>query len=471
MPRRHFRLATADAVVERGFEEIRIELGIPTGFPPEVAREAQTVEPRLPQRELTEIPFVTIDPPGARDLDQALHLERRGDGYRVRYAIADLAAFVSPGGLLDGEARERGLTMYAPDGRIPLYPTPLSEGAASLLPDEDRPALVWDFELDESAEIEAVEVGRALVRSRAQLDYQGVQQQLDSGTAPTSLRLLAEVGRLRQIIEKDRGAVSLPIPEQHVVRDDGGWMLAYEAPFPVEGWNAQISLLTGMAAARLMIQAGVGVLRTLPPVRSSELSRLRRVAKALEVGWPEAVTYPELIASLDPGLPAHAALFSEATTLFRGAGYQALGNGAEPPGHSALATHYAHATAPLRRLVDRFVGETCIAVCSGQEVPDWVRDALPSLPPIMARADGLARAYEAACINLVEAVVLSHRVGEVFSGVIVEIDDDRPRGEVQLAHPAVHARIAGQDLDLGEQVLVRLVEASVAERRVLFEQA
>ncbi len=471
MPKRRLRFIAPDEVVTRGLAEIRDRLNIPEEFPEDVLSEARSVEPVMPAEDLTDIPFVTIDPPGARDLDQALHIETRNEGYRVWYAIADVAAFVPPGGLMDLEAKERGLTMYGPDRRSLLYPDLVSQGMASLLPDQERPAVVWALDLDEDGHLVETEVRRALVRSRAQLDYATVQHQLDSGSGPPSLRLLAEVGRLRQLLEIERGAVSLSIPDQVVTRVDGGWKLEFQSPLPVEGWNAQISLLTGMAAADLMIAEETGLLRTLPPARPEELKWIRRVAKALEVSWPKTVDYPELIRSLDARIPAHAALLAESTTLFSGAGYQVLAPGVEPYQHSALAIHYAHATAPLRRLVDRFVSEACLAVSGGEEVPDWVRQALPDLPAIMARADSISGNYEAACLNLVEAAVLSGREGESFTGVVVEVDRADPHGDIQLRNPAVHARIDDADLALGEEIEVELVEASVADRRVMFERA
>jgi exoribonuclease R len=471
VPKRSLRFTAPDAVVEQGLAEIRSQWDIPEGFPPDVVEEARAIEPALPDSDRTGIPFVTIDPPGARDLDQALHIERRGEGYTVRYAIADVGAFVPPNGAIDDEARNRGVTMYGPDRRTLLYPSVISEGHASLLPDEPRPALVWTLSLDAAGELGEIDVGRALVRSRDQLDYSTAQRQLDSDSAAESLQLLAEVGRLRQLIEEARGAVSLPIPDQEVVRHDDGWELVYRKPLPVEGWNAQISLLTGIAAARLMMSAKTGLLRTLPPARPEELKWLRRVAKALQVGWPESVDYADLIRSLDARIPAHAALLAESTTLFTGSGYQVLGPGVDPFEHSALATHYSHTTAPLRRLVDRFVGETCLAISDGHPVPDWVTGTLPSLPEIMARADSIAGSYEAACLDLVEAAVLSARLGETFEGVVVEVDSEGGHGDIQLRDPAVHARIEDGDLTLGEEIEVSLIEASVAERRVVFERA
>jgi len=471
VPKRRLRFVAPDEVVARGLAEIRERLNIPEDFPENVLSEARSVEPVMPADDLTEIPCVTIDPPGAKDLDQALHIEGRGEGYRVRYAIADVASFVSPGGPMDREAMERGLTMYGPDRQSLLYPDLVSEGMASLLPGEERPAVVWTLDLDSDGRLVETNVRRARVRSRQQLDYATVQRQLDSGSAPPSLRLLAEVGRLRQLIEIERGAVSLPIPDQVVTRVDGGWKLEFQSPLPVEGWNAQISLLTGMAAADLMIGEETGLLRTLPPARPEDLKWIRRVAKALEVSWPEGVKYPELIRSLDARIPTHAALLAESTTLFSGAGYQVLGPKVDPYQHSALATHYAHATAPLRRLVDRFVSETCLAISGGEEVPDWVTAALPDLPDIMARADSISGNYEAVCLNLVEAAVLSGREGGTFTGVVVEVDRDDPHGDIQLRDPAVHARIEDADLELGEEIEVKLVEASVADRRVRFERA
>lgn len=471
MPSRSLHLAVPDSVVERSLAEIRARRKIPEGFPSEVIAEARAIEPKLPENDLTDMPFVTIDPPHSRDLDQALHLERRGQGFRVSYAIADVTSFVSPEGALDTEARKRGLTLYGPDRRTPLYPSILSEGSASLLADEDRPAQVWTIDLDSDGEIVAADVRRAMVRSRHQLDYQTVQELLGSDTAPEPLRLLPEIGRLREFIEQERGAVSLPIPDQEVVRTDGSWDLVYRDPLPVEGWNAQISLLTGMTAAKMMVEAGIGVLRTLPPARPRDLKRLRRVARALEISWPDSLSYGDFIRSLDARLPQHAAMLAEATSLFFGAGYQVLQIGEEPHQHSALATLYAHCTAPLRRLVDRFTGEICLSVSAGEDVPGWVVESLPSLPDIMTRADSIAGGYEAECVNLIEAALLSHRVGDNFTGVVVEVDHDRPRGDVQIRDPAVHARIESDRLELGQEIQIRLVKASVPDRQVVFEKA
>jgi exoribonuclease R len=475
VPLRVLRVPTGGgAELRAGLDGVRQDLEVPAAFPDSVLAEAEqaAAEPRLTDEDLTGIPFLTLDPPGSRDLDQAMHLERRDHGYRVRYAIADVAAFVRPGGALDAEANRRGQTLYLPDRRAPLHPPSLSEDAASLLPGQVRPALVWTLDLDPDGEGTSVEVRRALVRSREQLDYAGVQQALDAGADDERLVLLREVGLLREERERERGGVSLPIPAQDVVPDGGGWSLRYTAPLPVEGWNAQISLLTGVAAAELMMYGEVGVLRTLPEAPVAELERLRRVAAALEVSWPDEASYADVIRGLDPSRPRHAAFLQEATSLLRGAGYTAFEGGVpEQAGHAGVAAEYTHVTAPLRRLVDRYAGEVCVALVAGQDVPDWVRVALPALPHTMEASDHKAHKVERACVDLVEATLLRDRVGEVFDAVVVDVDEQREGGQVQLQDPAVRARCEGEALPLGERVEAVLVAADPERREVRFALA
>ena len=472
MPHRHVRLLPPDAAeIAAALAELRESLHVSKTFPAEVLADAEESirSPHLPDADETEIPFVTIDPPESLDLDQALHLERNGKGYRIRYAIADVAAFVTPGGPMDVEAHARGQTLYAPDGDALLYPPQLSEGAGSLLPGETRPALVWTMEIDATGEGVAVEVRRALVRSREKLDYAGVQNSLENGTAAEPLQLLREVGLLRLERETRRGGVSLPMPEHEVHKGANGYELTLRAPLPVESWNAQISLMTGQAAAELMHSARVGILRTLPTADPDALARLRRTAHALGVDWDEDTSYPDLVRTLDPNVPAEAALLVESTVLLRGSGYLAL-DGEVPADavHAGIGAEYAHTTAPLRRLVDRYAGEVCVSVSAGADVPEWVRSALPELPETMERSNGRAQQYEAGIISIVEAAVLEHSVGQVFEAVVVDLHEHRGGGTVQLRELAVTARCDGDNLPLGERVDVRLELADVAKRQVHF---
>jgi len=471
----HIRPA-ADPVLARGMRDIHDDLKLPSAFPPEVEAAAAkaAANPRWPELDRSDLALVTIDPFGSMDLDQAMHVERVDGGYRVYYAIADVAAFVVAGDPVDLEANRRGETLYGADAKIPLHPTVLSEGAVSLLPDQLRPALLWTIELDRAGDSVAVDVRRAKVRSRARLDYAGVQQRIDAGTAEPMWAVLREIGELRRQCEFARGGVSLPLPEQEISVVDGRWKLAFRARLPIEDWNEQISLLVGMAAADLMVRAKVGLLRTLPPPDPRAIDRLRVTARVLGIGWPPGLDYPGFIRSLDPSNDVHVAMLTACTTVLRGAGYAAF-NGALPAQsmHSALAAHYTHATAPLRRLVDRYIGEICVALCASQPVPEWALSALPGLPATMQASGHRAGQYESAVLNLAEAVALAPRVGEVFNGAIVEVARDDPgKGTVIVRDPAVEAAVSGSTkLPLGADVRVNLVEADPVRRVTRFELA
>lgn len=460
-------------VFRASLQAIRRELEVPAEFPAEVVAAAlqAAANPRLPSLDRTEIEFVTIDPPDSMDLDQALHIERAGDGYTVHYAIADVAAWVQPGDPIDREARKRGETLYAPDKRTPLHPPELSEGAASLLPDQVRPALLWTLTVDATGEGTEVDVRRALVKSRAKLNYAGVQKELDAGTAPESLQLLREVGLLREQRERERGGVNLPIPDQEVVTGNGDWTLEFRAQLPVEGWNAQISLLTGMAAAQLMMNGKIGILRTLPDSQDGVRHRLENTAKALSIPWPTGLSYAEFIHTLDAKVPAHAAMLAACTVLFRGAGYSAFSGGVpDQPEHAAMRSAYAHVTAPLRRLVDRWTSEICVALCAGSEVPAWVHESMNEIPKIMEECDRKANAYERAIVGMVEAGLVADEVGQEYDGVITDVDEREPtRGIVVLSDVAVEGRVTGTTpLPLGQPVRVQLTAADITKRLVAF---
>ena len=465
MPLRRVVIRGADLTAN--LATLRTELDVPGPFPTEIEDEARAAAASVSlsgYEDATDLDLVTLDPPGSKDLDQAFAIGANSEGgYEVAYAIADVAAFVKPGGAVDREAHRRGETLYLPGDRVPLHPLSLSEGAASLLPGQTRPAVLWQFHLDVEGKVRTTHVRRAVVRSRAQLDYPSFAT-TGGGLVP----LLQRVGELRKDRERKRGGISLPEPEQQLNRDGNRWELSFRAPLPVEDWNAQLSLMTGMAAAKLMMESGIGVLRTMPPPDHRVVRTLRHSALALNVDWPEGASYKDVVGALDPKVPGQAALLRLAAALFRGASYVAFdGTLPEHTLQSAVAAPYAHATAPLRRLADRYVSECCLAAAAGTEPPDWVRAALQTLPDEMADADRRAHAVDRAVVDLAEALMLQDRVGEHFRGVVVDVERDG-RGEVQLAEPAVRARLKGNDLPLGREVDVVLSVADVTTRHVEF---
>lgn len=445
------------------FQRVRDELQVREQFPSEALAEAEraAANPRLPEGDDTDLELVTLDPIGSRDLDQAVHIAATDDGYLVSYAIADLAAFVSPGGALDEETRLRGQTLYCPDKRIGLHPPVLSEGAASLLPGQVRPAALWQLRLDRTGALQHSTVRRTKVRSISQLDYESTQQAFETGTAHRSLALLAEVGPLRLQIAAERHAINLNLPEQVVEKGErGGWELAYRRQLPCELWNAEISLLTGMAAAQMMLEAGIGILRTLPPAPDETLDEVARTAKRMGISWSNGAHPSEVIDSLDRSDARNVAFIEQAAQLLRGAGYLAFVD--ERPAdavHAAIGSTYAHVTAPVRRLVDRYGTEVCLAHCAGQPVPDWVRGMLADLPEVMARTGALEGRLENAIISSLEALLLRDSIGHDFPATVVA--QHKEGVTVVLDEPAVRARANGE-AELGAKVSVTVTKADPA---------
>ncbi|MCB9011946.1 MAG: RNB domain-containing ribonuclease [Actinobacteria bacterium] len=464
MTRTHLRAAPdAPEPLVRAFAEIRDEFSIPEAFPAEVLDEADDIVRRgatyRDHVDLRSLAFVTIDPVGSMDLDQAMHIERDGDGFVIRYAIVDLDAWIPLGGAVDTEARRRGVTVYTPDRRTPLYPPALSEAAASLLPDGDRPAVVFHIAVAADGEVGSVRMIRAVIRSTARLDYR-------SGLVAN----LQAAGEALAAAAARRGAVQIDMPGQEVVRTDDtlGFALRLEERVPQEDWNAQVSLAANVAAARLMAAARVGLFRVMGDVDPVRAAGLRAAARAL--GLTTSDDRDDLRAIVSARGPADAVdrIRQTARRLPRGAGYLAEdGRATIRPWHAAVAAPYAHATAPMRRLADRHVLDLAVRLSSGGAPPRGTAGLMAELQDVMNTAERRAEQVEAAVVNLVEAMMLSHRVGDVFPAVVTGAQNDG--AQIQLRTPAVRANLKDvPKLEPGETVEVRLEEADPARRLVRF---
>lgn len=477
--------AVAADALAAGVAAIRAELALPDGWPADVVAEAAAASPAgcpdaaawltpgLPREDRTDLPLVTLDPLGSRDLDQAFAIEPAptgAGGFVLHYAIADVAAHVRPGGAIDRESRARGETVYLPGERVPVHPPALSEGAASLLPDGDRLAVLWTLAIGSNGELALTEVRRATVRSTAQLDYASAQAALDAGTPHPQIAALAQLGPLLQAAARRRGAIELPEPAQELVADGrGGWALSWVPRRPLEDWNAQLSLLTGRAAAAIMLRAGSGLLRTLPPAPEGARDELRAAAGALGATWPADAALADCLAALDPASPADLALMVRSRTLLRGAGYLPLDGPASAPEvtvHSAVAAPYAHVTAPLRRLGDRFATEAALAAHARTSLPPWVSEALPELPALLTASGRRSGAASRSVVDLAEAIVLAPRVGEAFEAAVVGVDGNA--AEVRIFDPPVRGRADAEGLQAGQRATLTLTEADPLTRRIRF---
>ncbi len=446
-----------------GLAHIRRQFDVPAGFAPEVlaAADEAVLRPLTDHVDRTSMPFVTLDPAESRDLDQAFTIESSGDDLLLHYAIADVGWFVADGDVLDVEAWKRGESLYLPDGKSSLYPTTLSEGAASLLPDDVRPAVIFTVRLGADSEPALDGAERAVIRSRAKLAYDSVQ----TTDLPASF---GEFGRRMVASDARRGATRIDPPEQGVERDsDGRYHLEFRPRLLSESQNAAMSLATNLAVAQAMLAAHTGLFRVMPEPDKRAVSRLRHTARALGLEWPDSQSLADRERQLDGGDPKQAALMMAIRRASRGARYAEYDAG-ERPWHAAMAASYAHATAPLRRLADRYVVQATLALANARPVPDNVLDAFSRLPDAMTRADVGAGQIDRAVIDLAEAVALQPRVGDTFMAVVT--DDDERGARIQLCDVAVVSRIQVDGLHPGDNIRVKLVSADPAGRAVVFER-
>lgn len=442
---------------------IRAEFQVPGEFPAEVLAAARIVAGRAPtaHQDWTGEPFATLDPASATDLDQAFCIESAGSDLILHYAIADVAWFVDEGGPINAEAWARGETLYLPDGKAGLYPPVLAEGAASLLPDGPRPAVIFTVRVAPDGAVKLDAATRAVIRSRAKLAYATVRDDdLPAGFAELSARIIAA--------EAERGAARVDPPEQEVSEGpDGHLTLSFRDRHPSEDRNAALSLACNMAVADALIAAGTGLFRVMAEPNEHAVRRLRHTARAFGIEWPERATLTQFERTLDPARPRHAALMLAIRRAGNGAGYQPFRPG-ETPWHAAVAAPYAHATAPLRRLADRYVVQAALAVAHGKPVPEDVIDAFAKLPKVMARADHRANQIDRAVIDMAEAVMLAGDEGETLGAIVTDIGE---RGaSIQLRDLPVTARVDASGLTPGDALDVRLIRADPSARQIAFER-
>lgn len=455
-------LIDRDGALSQGLVAIRTQFAVPSDYPPAALAEAEAAaaQPITAHVDWTDRPFVTLDPAASTDLDQAFCIERSGTDLILHYAIADVAWFVAPDGALDREAWTRGETIYMPDGKSSLYPQLLSEGAASLLPSVERPSVVFSVRIDPSGKSSLDGAVRATVRSRAKLAYETVQ--------PADLPAdFPELSRRIEQAEDVRGAKRVDAPEQELTVDaKGHYTLQFRPQAEAEVQNASLSLAANLAIADTLYAHKTGLFRVMPEPEGWAIDRLRHTAKALGLHWPGGLSLGDFERTLDGATPAAAAFQTAIRRASPGASYAPFRPGITP-WHSAMAATYAHATAPLRRLADRYVIEATVQIASGGAVSDEMNAAFQRLPAVMAKAEGKSSQIDRAVLDLAEAVMLDGCEGERFEGVVTDVDDRGVR--IQLSDPAVITRVNAPGAAPGDAIAVKLISVDIPHRQVRFE--
>ena len=381
------------------------------------------------------------------------------------------------GGALDAEARRRGQTLYSPDRRTPLHPPVLSEGAASLLPGQLRPAVALDDRPRRRRRADRRSTcGGPACAAAPSSTTRPSRQQADAGTLPEAAR--AAAARSARCCRRAGGRTGrdrarAPPSRRSSAAPDGGWTLDLRGDLPVEALEradlAAHRPVRRRAHARRRrrhpADAAAGPARGRRPAAAARARARRRLAGRRGPGRGDRRPGPGATrACRVPRGGGGAAARRRLHALRRRAARAARRT-------RASAAPYAHVTAPLRRLVDRFGTEVCLALAAGARArrPE-LRAALPELPALMAASDRRTREVERAVVDATEAWLLRGREGEVFGAVVVDARGRAGARSCSTTSPSAAAAPV-RDWRPGTRVQVRLEEADVAARTVRFTVA
>jgi ribonuclease R len=482
---------------------------IPHVFSEAALREAAAARPATmaDREDWRDLPLVTIDPPDAKDHDDAVHAAPDADpanpgGFIVTVAIADVAHYVRPGSALDKEALERGNSVYFPDRVVPMLPERISNDLCSLRPGEDRPALAVRMVLGADGRKRRHTFHRVMMRSAAKLSYEQAQRAIDGQPDETSAPLLQDVleplyaaHRVVKIERAQRNPLDLDLPERKLVLDAEGKLAGVRWPERLEAHKL---------IEEFMILANVAAAETLETARAPLIYRAHDAPSAEKVG-----ALGEFLSTLGVKLakgermrPAH---FNAILTRVKGEAAEPLVNEVvlraqaqaeythENYGHFGLnLRRYAHFTSPIRRYADLVVHRALIR--AGGFGADGLEDASPrDLADVAERISGAERramAAERETMDRLIAIHMSAQIGARFSariggvtraGLFVRLKDTGADGFIpaaslgqdyyrfEEAQRALVGTRTGETFRLGDAVEVKLVEAAPFAGALRFE--
>lgn len=344
----------------------------------------------------TQLPFVTIDNPDSRDLDQALLIEALDHGYRVRYALADAAHYIRPGSALFDSALAKGTTYYTPTMAAAMLPTDLSEGLISLNPHVDRRALVFDMIVDAVGTVSRSCVVRAKIHSHAKLNYAGVQEWLDSGLTDQepyhhSLRLLQQLGTILIDASAQRGVVTFDRTETRisVKGDPPHFEASVRERYATERYNEQLSLMCNMQGAEMLLalsgisDATQAVFRVHDAPLRKSLNQLRTTLDSLAelAGQPERWRWKkdQSLADYVDSLPSDNQHIRRVRTIQRQIMQAQRASTFQPEAgehHALKAASYARFSSPMREVVGIFTHKELLESLGGHPIGDDADDDL-----------------------------------------------------------------------------------------------
>ncbi len=483
--------------------------GIPDDFPEGVITEAETLkEPTLSGRvDLREVPLVTIDPPDARDHDDAVYAEpdtdpANPDGWVVLVAIADVSHFVRPGSRLDHEAQVRGNSVYFPDRVVPMLPERISNDLCSLREGENRACLVVRMVFDKDGAKRSHTFMRAMMRSAAKLSYQEAQAAIEGRPSDKAGPLLERVLRplwaaydVLAAARDKRAPLDLDLPERKILLDEKGRVKDVVTPERLTAHRLieEFMIQANVAAAEQLEHRKTPVVYRIHDQPSKEkLSSLRDFLDTLGMKVPQA-------SALKPGhfngilarakeLPV-SDLVNEVVLRSQSQAEYNIDN----IGHFGLnLSRYAHFTSPIRRYADLIVHRALVKAMKLGEgaLEDSEVGKLREVAQQISDAERRAMSAERETADRLIAAHLADRIGAKFtgriagvtrSGLFVRLKETGADGFVPVSslnndfynfdetHRALIGKRTGETFRLGDTVEVRLVEAVPSAGALRFE--
>jgi ribonuclease R len=483
--------------------------GIPDRFPRDVVEEADRAKPAPVKGrvDLRKVPLITVDPPDARDHDDAVWAAPDDDpanegGVKVIVAIADVAHYIRPGGALDKEARIRGNSVYFPDRVVPMLPERISNDLCSLKENEERPGLACSMVFDKSGRKRAHKFERVIMRSAASLSYEQAQSAIDGrpdeATKPLLGNVLEPLWQAYGVLTKGRRKrepLELDIPERKLILDAHGMIERVVTPERLDAHKL---------IEEFMIQANVAAAETLESEHSPLIYRVH------EAPAPEKiVSLAEFLKTIGISAPKGQVMkpvhFNRILAQAAGKEYQHLINevvlrsqsqavySPENRGHFGLnLRRYAHFTSPIRRYADLIVHRALVSVhkWGNDGLSDWDMQNIAETAELISASERRAMAAERETVDRLVAAHLSEQTGTVFearisgttkAGLFVALNESGADGFVPIsslgkdyfvydeARRALIGERSGETFRLGDPVSVKLVEATPVAGGMRFE--
>lgn len=483
---------------------------IPQAFTPAALREAEDAKPAIlkGREDWRELPLVTIDPPDAKDHDDAVHAAPDDDpnnkgGYIVHVAIADVAFYVRPGSALDRDALTRGNSVYFPDRVVPMLPERISNDLCSLVPGEPRGALAVRMVIGHDGRKRSHSFHRVLMRSAAKLNYAQAQAAIDGRPDDTTGPLLEPILKplytayaLVKLARDERDPLDLDLPERKILLKGDGTVDRVIVPERLDAHRLieEFMILANVAAAEMLEKKALPLIYRVHDEPSQEkVHNLQEFLKTLDL--PFAKT-----GALRP------ALFNRVLAQVKGHDSEPLVNevvlrsqaqaeyAAENYGHFGLnLRRYAHFTSPIRRYADLIVHRALIRALGLGEGALPETETLETLSEVAAQisvTERRAMKAERETADRLIAHFLADRIGATFqgrisgvtrAGLFVKLSDTGADGLIPIRtlgteyfnydetrHALVGSR-SGAMHRLGDVVDVRLVEAAPVAGALRFE--